>query len=53
MLFRPALWSGMGTAVFVEGVYSCHLPDAERVLPVAHYGFFFWDDTYSMARQGC
>lgn len=54
MLFRPAPWSGMGTAVFAEGVYSCHLPDAERVLPVACYIFVhLWHGTYSMARQGC
>lgn len=44
--FRPAPWSGMGTAVFAEGVYSCHLPDAEHVLLVAHYTFVhLWDGT--------
>lgn len=52
VLFGPAPWSGMGTAMFAEGVYSCHLPDAERVLPVAR-SIFLWDGTYSMARQGC
>lgn len=52
VLFRPAPWSGMGTAVFAEGMYSRHLPDAERVLPVVRY-ILLWDGPYSMARKRC
>lgn len=32
-LFRPAARSGLETAVFAEGIYNCHLSDAERALP--------------------
>lgn len=51
-LSRPAPWSGLETEVFAEGIYSRHLSDAERVLPVACF-IFLGDNPCSLARQGC
>lgn len=50
-LSRPDPSSGLETAVFAEGIYSCHIFDAECVLPVARY-IFLGDNPCSLARQG-
>lgn len=49
-LFRPAPWSVLETAVFAEVVYSHHLSDSERALPVARYIFLPGDPCF-VARQ--